>query len=368
MVGIVFIQDIRYCPYLDRYTSALQAKGIPYDCIWWERWDTPPGTPLPPQVLAAEQRFVFSRASEMARNPIFKMGDFARFGRFARKIIRERRYEKLIILTTMSAMILYDLLTGPYRGKYILDIRDYSYEKLSPFLALEAKVIDAASFTCVSSEGFLDFLPKDRPYVITDNFTDADREAAAGMRFQKKPVGEPIVLSYLGFIRYFQEGRKILDRLRDDPRFILYYHGMGADYDKLVAYQQEYHCERLHVTGYFDHQRDKHALYDKMDILNNFYPNTLELTRLTTGNKLYEGIIFRRPQVVSTGTFMQTLVERWGIGCALDVEDPRFADLMYDYYWNLDEEAFNRNAEAALAEIIGRDNQYRQRVSAFMDA
>lgn len=367
MVGIVHIQDLRYCPYLDRYTSPLIANNIPYDCIWWERF-APPKDSLPPQVERAEQRHVFTMPSELARNPALKLGDFVRYGQFVSKVIKERRYDKLIILTTMTGIILWKLLLGDYRNRYVFDIRDFSYEHILPFKHLEARLIDAASFTCISSEGFLEFLPKGRPYVLADNFTDTDIGAAKGSRFTKKSKGVPLTLTYAGFIRYFQENRKILDCLRNDERFMLCYHGTGADYDKLVAYQREFDVKNLQITGYFDHQRDKSALCEKADMLNNFYPYTLEIQRLATTNKMYDGLIYRRPQLVSRHTFSETLVNRWQIGCALDIGDPRFGDHLYEYYHQVDPEAFMKAADAAKAEVVQRDHLYRQRVSAFITA
>ena len=366
MVGIVYIQDIRYCPYLGRYTQPLKEAGVAFDLIWWERWKTPPSTPLPEAADGAEELHVFSKYSEMDQNPAAKLGDFAAFSRFVRGIIRRKKYDRLILLTTMSGILLADLLTGRYRGRYIFDIRDYSYERFGLFKAVEARIVDASAITCISSEGFLDFLPPGREYLVADNFLDSDIQAAKGARFRKKPPGEPIRIAYIGFVRYFQENRKILDALIDDPRFLLSYHGTGADYDRLVEYQRQHENGRLEVTGYFDFGRDKAGLCERADIINNFYPHTLEIQRLATTNKAYDGIVFHRPQLVSTGTFSQKLAEDWGVGCALSIGQSDFADRLYDYYHQLDEAEFNRNADAALEAVLRRDALYRERIDRFI--
>lgn len=366
MVGIIYPQDIRYCPYLGRYTEALRQAGAPFDLIWWERWETPPTTPLPEAASGAEERHVFSRYSRMDQPPLGKLGDFAAYSRYVRKVIRERGYERLILLGTMSAMLLGDLLTGRYKKRFILDIRDYSYERLAFYKALEARIVDASALTCISSDGFREFLPKDRPYVLADNFTDGDIAAAKGMRFCKKSPGEPIRLSYVGFIRYFQENRKILDRLVDDERFLISYHGTGADYDKLLAYQRQRACGRLEVTGYYDFGRDKAALCERADLINNFYPHTLAIQRLATTNKYYDGLIYHRPQLVSADTFSQKLVEDGGVGCALRIDQADFANRLYDYYHQLDEDAFNQNADLAMEKIRRRDALYRERIADFV--
>ena len=266
----------------------------------------------------------------------------------------------------MTGMLLADLLTGRYRKRFIYDIRDYSYERFGLYKSIEARIVDASAFTCISSEGFLEFLPRDREYVVADNFVDSDIRAAEGMRFHKKAPGERLRLSYVGFVRYFQENRKILDELIDDPRFLLSYHGIGADYDRLLEYQRQHESAHLEVTGYFDFGRDKAGLCAQADIINNFYPHTLEIQRLATTNKAYDGIIFHRPQLVSAGTFSQKLAESWGVGCALSIGQSDFADRLYDYYHQIDEAEFNRNADAALEAILRRDALYRERIDRFI--
>jgi len=366
LVGIVFIQDIRYCPYLSRYTDALRRAGVPFDLIWWERWEKAPDTPLPAAADGAQEYHVFRKASEMARNPAYKIADFAAFSSYARRIIRRKKYDRLIILTTMTAILLSDLLLGAYRGRYIFDIRDYSYERFGLFKSLEGKLVDASDFTCISSEGFKQFLPEKRDYVLVDNFAFSDIRAAEGCRFKKKPEGEPIDLSYIGFIRYFDENRKLLDRLLGDSRFRLSYHGMGADYPRLLEYQKAHPESQLDVTGYFDFEKDKPALCVQADIINNFYPHTLEIQRLATTNKTYDAIIYRRPQLVSKHTFSEDLVKNWNIGCALDIDQADFADRLYDYYHSLDEDQFNLNADAALQEILARDRAYGEKIDSFI--
>lgn len=366
MIGIIFSQDIRYCPYLGRYTEILRQAGVPFDIIWWERWEKPPETALPDSTAGAEKFWVFNKASEMTRSPFAKIGDFAAFSRFVRGVIRNRKYEKLIILTTLTGIFIEDVLLSKYRGKFLFDIRDYSYERYGLFKGLEAKLIDASEMTCISSEGFKQFLPEGRPYVICDNFVESDIKLAGDISFQKKKPGEKIELSYIGFIRYFDENRKILDRMYGDDRFHISYHGAGSDFDRLTDYRREKKWEDLEITGYFDYTREKADLCRKADIINNFYPKSLEIQRLATSNKTYDGIIFRRPQLVSSGTFSEELVKRWGIGCALDITQHDFADRLYDYYMRIDEREFNANAEKALSEVRARDTVYRKQIESFI--
>ncbi len=54
------------------------------------------------------------------------------------------------------------------------------------------------------------------------------------------------------------------------------------------------------------------------------------------------------------------------MGCALSIDQEDFADRLYDYYHQLDEDAFNHNADLALKEVRRRDALYRERIADFI--
>lgn len=368
LIGVVFIQDMRYCPYFERYAQVMAQCGQAYECIWWERWPSPPATPLPEGVLRANARHVFARSSEMARPPWRKSRDFLDFGRFARGVIAARGYDRLIVLTTLSGMLLIDWLLTRYRGRYLLDIRDESYERCAPFRLMEGALVDRSFFTCISSRGFLQCLPSGKEYLLVDNIAPDELRQPSGARFVKKPRGEVLTVSFIGFIRYLERNLEIIDRLTRDERFRVEYHGAGADYQRLCDYQAALPAaqrDRLIIGGYYDQQRDRPQLYRRADIINNYYPPAVRVQRLATSNKVYDALYFRRPQLVARGTYLEDLIAGWGVGAALDAASIDFADQLYEAYHAIDEDAFERRARGALAEAAARAAVYEERIAAF---
>ena len=74
------------------------------------------------------------------------------------------------------------------------------------------------------------------------------------------------------------------------------------------------------------------------------------------GNKFYDGLVFRLPLVCTKGSFMGETAEKYGVGIALDPDDPDFADKIYNYYMSLDEKSFSENCDAALRKILEEYN------------
>lgn len=70
---------------------------------------------------------------------------------FVKKVIKKQKYEKLIVLTTLTGMFLYHLLTRKYNQEFILDYRDASYEFLNLYKFILGKLVDNSTFTCISS-------------------------------------------------------------------------------------------------------------------------------------------------------------------------------------------------------------------------
>ena len=151
MVGIVFLGEIHLCPFVDKYTDSLIKNHIDYEIISWDRSGY--------QNESTEHHHVFRKNSKKMVNPFFKVKDFLLFAKFAKRIIREKQYDKLVILTTLTGMLLYPMLTGRYKKKFIFDYRDVSYEFLPIYRHFLKRIVDSSAFTCISSLGFKKHLP-----------------------------------------------------------------------------------------------------------------------------------------------------------------------------------------------------------------
>ena len=69
------------------------------------------------------------------------------------------------------------------------------------------------------------------------------------------------------------------------------------------------------------------------------------------GNKYYDGIIFRIPQVGYDGAFMTKMSTEHRVGVALNPWDDSFCQKLYDYYTSLNKELFNKNCNEELDRV-----------------
>lgn len=64
-------------------------------------------------------------------NKLRKIFPMYKFKMELERIIEKEQYTHLVVLTTVPGVLIWKKLLAGFKNKYILDIRDYSYEKYS---------------------------------------------------------------------------------------------------------------------------------------------------------------------------------------------------------------------------------------------
>ena len=357
MVGIIYVGDLKYCPYLSKYVDVLEEYNIKYEVLYWSL-----------ECVKSEysERYIsFDNKSNLNRHPALKAKDFFLFRCWLKKKITLRKYKKLIVLSTLSGIIISDVLLKEYSNKYIFDIRDYSYEHYRIFLKKEEDLIRNSNFTCISSEGFKRFLPKGYEYKTVHNIIKKDLDN--NKNFVKKPYGSTLNVAWIGSIRYFEHQKKIIDKLCHDNRFKLTYHGTGPELELYRKYCQSKGISKITFTGEYNNN-DKPALLGDADILNNTYnTNKIMETKYAISNKYYDGLIFGIPQLVETDTFKSAIVKENGVGIGIDPDNEDFSDRLYNYYFSIDEKAFNSCCENTLEKTLMEEEIYINYINRFLN-
>lgn len=355
MIGIIFIGDLKYCPYLSKYTESLEKNNIEFEVLYWNREASNNKVP--------ENYISYIKKSKLNKSQQAKFKDFIGYKLWLNRKLKETKYDKLIILSTLTGMLTFEFLLKKYKNKYIFDIRDYSYEHNKAFYFIEKKLIQNSYFTCISSKGFENFLPQEQNYLIVHNFNSKDIQNEGN--FVKKSKEEKLNLVWMGAVRYFDHQKKIIDKLGNDPRFNLIYHGSGADLEKYMEYIKYNGFRNIVFTGEYSNEQ-KYKLIAEADILNNSYMTTKVMeVKYAISNKYYDGLIYKVPQLVETDTYKGQKVQINNLGISIDPEDIDFANKLFDYYHNIDEKKFNIKCDSEINKILEEDKLYNQEVNNF---
>lgn len=343
---LVGFAKIKYMPYIRFYLDNIDHKND-IQVAYWNRDGQEEDLSGYPYVKFHE----FSEYQEDNVARVSKVGNFLKFRRFVKKILRTETYDLVVCLHTFPCILLSDVLIKKYKGKYIFDYRDYTYEKLYPFKRLVERMIKNSLFTFVSSEGFKEMFRKsvqDKIYtshnLLKASFEHRDDKAAHGIMTDK------IRIAFWGFIRNEELNKTMIQRIAADDRFELHYYGR----EQRIATNLKKFVSELGAKNIFFHgeycAEDRYAFVRSTDLIHNVFNDKNMMIAMS--NKYYDGAIFRIPQLCFKESYMGVKAEIAGTGFMCDPYKDSFTQEIYDYYVGLDNEKFKDACDTELERIL----------------
>lgn len=344
-------------PYLHLYLDNIDTTSNDVSVLYWNRDLRDENTSAYSGIQFHE--FKCYQEDEVAK--IKKIRSFLLYRHFAKQVLKNEKFDKLIILHSLPGILLLDILKKDYSGRYILDYRDSTFEKYYLFRQALGSLIKHSIITLTSSDAFRKYFPdrfEERIYTTHNILKDS-----LDHRDYKKEPSSKIRVAFWGQIRHEEVNKAIIDRLANDFRFELHYYGREQN----IAKALKAHVYDIYATNVFFHgeyvSTDRYEFARVTDIIHNIYYDNN--TMLAMGNKYYDGLIFRIPQVCMPASFMGELCEKYNVGITLSPFEPDFANRLYIYASTLDKHLFNQNADNALRDVV---EEYKKSVAAIKNA
>lgn len=341
-------------PYIRKYIGLL-TTNVQYDVIYLNRdgiTETLPGV---------RHMYGYSMHMNIKQNKIKKLVKMIQFVNFCKKIICKNQYDRIILLHTNAAILLAPTLINRYSGRYIIDVRDYSWEKNPIYYLIESKLMRHAGLRVVSSMGYCKFLPPAEYQMVHNDFL-LDEEYVRHFRQNRcSSKSDCIRINFIGYVRYFKQNEILAKVFSKDTRFMLGYYGKNADIMKT-------HVGHLVRSEFHDHFPPEETLsfYEKTDIINNVYGNHTPMLDYAYSNKLYYSCILGIPILVSPDTYMADIVKQYGIGFVFDEDDPNICDKLFEYYQAIDWEQFDKRCDAFYSKVCEENKMFEQNVTDFL--
>lgn len=256
---------------------------------------------------------------------------YAGYKRFARRVLLENKFDLVICLQTCVALLLSDVLMSKYAGKFIVDIRDYSDEKIGLVYKREKRLFARAKKCVISSEGYKEFLPAGE-YLIAHNLRQLPKDEVESIR-NRETKRTRLHIAYIGHCAYQEQYKKLLLNLKNDERFIVSFFGTRAE--ELEEFCRNNDIKNVRISGTFD-AKDILQLYKDVDFVNNLYGNHTPVLDYALSNKLYFATELRIPILTCPDTYMAKVALHYGVGIAVNADDFNLGDCLYDYYMKLD--------------------------------
>lgn len=347
---IVTYDDYFNIPYIHFYEDYLKKHHHDYDIVLWNRSR---------QQVNIPNTYVFTGKDHPSK--LGKIAPFLKWRSFVLALLRKQKYDRLIILTTMPAVLLADLLLGEYRNRFWFDIRDFTYENISFYKKLVGKLIHAATAVSISSPAFRTFLPESDKIYLTHNISNQD---AALSHCSLDQHAKPICIGYVGGIQFEHQNQQLLLQFANNPDFRLKYAGkshLGCDLESF--------CKKNSIQNAAFHPAftndQKPAIYQDIHLINCVYGNHNQVVRLLLPNRLYDCVLFKKPIIVSKGTYLEKVVSQYQLGLAVDVENDNVVQSVTAYLENFDKTAFEAGCAHFLEKVQTEITAYYNALHAF---
>lgn len=353
-ICIVTYDEYANIPYICKYETLLKKYNINYDIVLWNR--TNQGNKK-----AKHVNNIYEFSSETRKSKLSKVVPFIKWRRFLLKILRKNRYDKLIIVTTIPGVLISKYLFKNYRDKYLFDIRDYTYEGFNLYKNVVDKLVEYSSITSISSEGFMQWLKPNSKVVLNHNISNESTETSkiCSLKNIKK-----LTIGFVGGIRYFNENIAIINSLKNNDKFVVSYIGKVHPGNDLQEYCSENNINNVLFGQRFKNE-EKPIIYKNIDIINAVYgSNSLEV-KTALPNKLYDCIIFKKPIIVSKGTYLEKIVKKYKLGFSVDIKKDNILDEINTYIDNFNENVFLEGCNKYLNKVMQEENNFINRVEEF---
>ena len=337
-VGIVAANNIRISPYVFPYTKLLDEMGIEYDVLF------------PNRNINMVDIYRFNTINVPWKNRNRKIANFYDYSKKIKNLCKDK-YDFLIILTTVNGVFFYPWLKKYYSNKYILDIRDYTYENNLLYFEVEKRLIKRAKSVVISSPKYKHFLPKG-DYTVMHNINNIDNDEYSFCLNEGR-----LRIGYVGSISYRNQCEKIIDLVNNDDRFELHFYGDGVDRIYLENYAQKYNNSRIKFHGPYL-QEEKDDIIEQIDIIFNAYGNGKPLLDYALSNKLYDALKHHKLLLTSPNTYMNEV----GGPLAYPINfDNNSLDGLYIWYKQINKDIIDSYSRKTL-DSVKRENEKTRRL------
>jgi len=353
MIAIVFVLNPNFAPYIKKYTRIIESMKLDYKIIYWDRLDS--------KNHNSENSVIFRYKKDLSSSKFSKISSFIKFRKFVNNEL-SKDYTHVILLSTLSGFLINRKNLKKYYNKIVYDIRDYTYESLPFYKYKEKKIIEKSSIVPISSNGFLNFLPKSEKYIINHNIPAEEKNDESLIR-KYSDDKYPITISFVGAIRHFNIDKKLVEIFGNDNRFRLEFHGYGMTYEKLKDFISDKY-NNVDITGYYSNE-EKKDFYSRCDIINNYYSDEY-INKYAISNKFYDSLVYKIPIWGNPNVYLGQAIKQYGLGIALRL-DNNIKEKLINEFESFNYDKFQINCTKLLKEIRDEENNFELQIIKFLN-
>lgn len=344
-IALICPSNILFMPYVTNYEKILKANNIDYTIINWDRFHI--------EDHNEENKYRDKKIGHQ-RNYY----DYYKYQKFLLKQLNENLYDKLIIFGLQLGHFLKSYLINNFKGKYIIDIRDY--HKIIKFFNVK-ELIDRSDFTVISSPGYKQWLPKNFEYVINHNtIVNALEELQQSNNIFNN---DKLIISYIGSLAHYKSNIEFINQIKSSNHFTVIFHGDGMINNSIEKYIRENNIRNVEVYGRYQKHEEK-ELYAAANLINTFLDNENINSKTCLTNRLYNSVIYGRPLLALSNSYLAEQIDKYKLGLVLDSFEDMDGKIM-NYIKQFDSQEYEKGRISFFKMVINENEHFRKRLGNF---
>lgn len=353
-ICVVFANAPRHMIMANIYFDYLQVNNIPYDVIYLNKYDEEEST-------GANENYPISYSK---KNIFQKVLGYLKFGKEARKILKNNRYGFVIVWGEYTVAFICNVLRKIYPYQYCINVRDLNVGIRKVLDIPLNAAIKKARFVTVSSEKYISELTHNYSnYLFFHSYNQKimDETLEASNIIQTNNIDKkPIRILFIGNIRFYDHLKRFIEMIKNDERYILIIAGSGSE--PIAKYIIDNSINNVIVYGAFPKEKTGDYLCNA-DVIYNLYGTEDINLRYALSNKLYYAVSKELPILVYKDTYMYEMAQKAGIAFPVDEYfDGDFADRFYTWYFNRDKFAIKQKCQRLIDSAIQSQNDLIDRL------
>lgn len=351
-IAILSCVNVKHMSLISLYTEILKKNNVQYDLIYMDKYDEE-------EDFDCNKKYRYVNKINQKWPRFFKRIKYMMFYPYATRILKKNRYDFVIVWNDLAIFMFGSFLSRHFRDRYCLNVRDnMGYEK-KQYKSMYGRAFGNSAFNTISSKGYLDILPQNTQYIQINSLNLSVLE---GMQIHKRlrTKDEVIRVGFIGYVRYYERNKSLLDVFANDKRFEMHYYGKNANVLKVYA-------EENHISNAVFHDSfpvaETGKYLEKIDIINNLYGNDTLNVRKAISIKFFHALYARIPILVNTNTYIGELANNLGVGFYVHEITPTMKEELYTWYHSLDFTRIDNECSRYLEGAIKENEKFEKIVA-----
>ena len=340
---IIGVQNLRHMTLMSLYTDFFEKNNVEYDLIYIDKYGIK-------EKNNACHVYKFNGTKKYFNTPLGKALKAYLYKKYVISTIDKNKYDFLVIWREETAFLLSRYLKKKYKGRYSVNIRDLWNLKNHLMTHGIKNAVNSAAFNTIASKGFLRYLPS-AEYIMVHS---ANEKILFELEknFIVKKHNEPIVIMYIGTIRFQEYCYKIIRAFNNDKRFELRFVGQGAE--DIEKFSKENGFVNVSCGGGFDSHETAEVMQG-CQIINCAFGTKKVAEQMLTPIRYYYALFCGLPVLTCEGTWINQEAKKSGIEISIptDIDNcSNLADIVYDKYYEIVNKDILEKIDSSKKEIL----------------